>query len=305
MPFSSLDPYSGGDSDELGSRGHDFDESEEGAEEPVRRIQPRSSGSKRSRAAEVHNLSEKRRRSRINEKMKALQNLIPNSNKTDKASMLDEAIEYLKQLQLQVQMLTMRNSLHLHPMYLSGVLPPLQASEMCMGLVADNSTGMSIGMGILSLNQDSAAHHSLDQLNHCAPSNQPALLTSATSITIPECSFQIESSQSQIGPFQLPSVTAEALFTEDILPKHQLASGRVAASLQDEMKPKRVAATSRHFAAQASSPADIDHLQSCMGRGEKLVNINMIANDPQGHIFVQHLQRLESGRAPDADAKAE
>ena len=78
-----------------------------------------------------------RRRSRINEKMKALQNLIPNSNKvhkyiryqlcslqslirsnllglifyffffkcrqTDKASMLDEAIEYLKQLQLQVQ----------------------------------------------------------------------------------------------------------------------------------------------------------------------------------------------------------
>ncbi|XP_062016243.1 uncharacterized protein LOC133732674 isoform X2 [Rosa rugosa] len=28
---------------------------------------------------------------------------IPNSNKTDKASMLDEAIEYLKQLQLQVQ----------------------------------------------------------------------------------------------------------------------------------------------------------------------------------------------------------
>uniref|UniRef100_A0A2N9FBQ6 BHLH domain-containing protein n=1 Tax=Fagus sylvatica TaxID=28930 RepID=A0A2N9FBQ6_FAGSY len=29
--------------------------------------------------------------------MKALQNLIPNSNKIDKASMLDEAIEYLNQ----------------------------------------------------------------------------------------------------------------------------------------------------------------------------------------------------------------
>nr|WKE35121.1 basic helix-loop-helix family protein [Rosa persica] len=28
---------------------------------------------------------------------------IPNSNKTDKASMMDEAIDYLKQLQLQVQ----------------------------------------------------------------------------------------------------------------------------------------------------------------------------------------------------------
>ncbi|CAK9135343.1 unnamed protein product [Ilex paraguariensis] len=67
--------------------------------------------SKRSRAAEVHCLSEKdgfkcgrqRRRNRINEKMKALQKLIPNSNKMDKASMLDEAIKHLKQLQLQVQ----------------------------------------------------------------------------------------------------------------------------------------------------------------------------------------------------------
>lgn len=62
-----------------------------------------SMSSKRSRAAEVHNLSERRRRDRINEKMRALQELIPRCNKSDKASMLDEAIEYLKSLQLQVQ----------------------------------------------------------------------------------------------------------------------------------------------------------------------------------------------------------
>ncbi|TXG63942.1 hypothetical protein EZV62_010936 [Acer yangbiense] len=62
-----------------------------------------STSIKRSRAAEVHNLSERRRRDRINEKMKALQELIPRCNKSDKASMLDEAIEYLKSLQLQVQ----------------------------------------------------------------------------------------------------------------------------------------------------------------------------------------------------------
>ncbi|KAI4324855.1 hypothetical protein MLD38_030306 [Melastoma candidum] len=68
----------------------------------------RSGGStRRSRAAEVHNLSERRRRDRINKKMKALQELIPHCNKTDKASMLDEAIEYLKSLQLQLQVMWM------------------------------------------------------------------------------------------------------------------------------------------------------------------------------------------------------
>ncbi|KAH0899462.1 hypothetical protein HID58_049030 [Brassica napus] len=64
-----------------------------------------------------------RRRSKINEKMKSLQKLIPNSNKTDKASMLDEAIEYLKQLQLQVQTLAVMNGLGLNSMRLPPVLP--------------------------------------------------------------------------------------------------------------------------------------------------------------------------------------
>ncbi|CAA7056880.1 unnamed protein product [Microthlaspi erraticum] len=81
---------------------------------------------KRNIDAQFHNLSEKRRRSKINEKMKALQKLIPNSNKTDKASMLDEAIEYLKQLQLQVQTLAVMNGLGLNPMRLPPVLPPAQ-----------------------------------------------------------------------------------------------------------------------------------------------------------------------------------
>ncbi|EOA15184.1 hypothetical protein CARUB_v10028570mg [Capsella rubella] len=81
---------------------------------------------KRNMDAHFHNLSEKKRRSKINEKMKALQKLIPNSNKTDKASMLDEAIEYLKQLQLQVQTLAVMNGLGLNPIRLPPVLPPTQ-----------------------------------------------------------------------------------------------------------------------------------------------------------------------------------
>ncbi|KAK4397921.1 Transcription factor PHYTOCHROME INTERACTING FACTOR-LIKE 13 [Sesamum angolense] len=67
----------------------------------------KSGTTRRNRVAEMHNLSERRRRDRINEKMKALQELIPHSNKSDKASMLDEAIEYMKSLQMQLQWMWM------------------------------------------------------------------------------------------------------------------------------------------------------------------------------------------------------
>uniref|UniRef100_A0ACD5X530 Uncharacterized protein n=2 Tax=Avena sativa TaxID=4498 RepID=A0ACD5X530_AVESA len=76
---------------------------------------------RRSRAAEVHNLSERRRRDRINEKMRALQELIPHCNKTDKASMLDEAIEYLKSLQMQVQMMWMGSGMAAPPVMFPGM----------------------------------------------------------------------------------------------------------------------------------------------------------------------------------------
>ncbi|XP_061969046.1 transcription factor PIF1-like isoform X1 [Populus nigra] len=95
-----------------------------------------SMSSKRSRAAEVHNLSERRRRDRINEKMRALQELIPRCNKSDKASMLDEAIEYLKSLQLQVQMMSMGCSMV--PM----MFPGFQQYMPPMGI------GMGMGMGM-------------------------------------------------------------------------------------------------------------------------------------------------------------
>ncbi|XP_020267523.1 transcription factor PIF3-like isoform X2 [Asparagus officinalis] len=85
--------------EELGYHSEDVDD--DGSKKPV--TGRGGSSTKRTRAAEVHNLSERRRRDRINEKMRALQELIPNCNKVDKASMLDEAIEYLKTLQLQVQ----------------------------------------------------------------------------------------------------------------------------------------------------------------------------------------------------------
>ncbi|KAF9682860.1 hypothetical protein SADUNF_Sadunf05G0152000 [Salix dunnii] len=91
----------------------------------------RSGSTRRSRAAEVHNLSERRRRDRINEKMRALQELIPHCYKTDKASMLDEAIEYLKSLQLQLQVMWMGSGMA--PMMFPGVQHFM--SRMGMGMV--------------------------------------------------------------------------------------------------------------------------------------------------------------------------
>ncbi|XP_021772526.1 transcription factor PIF3-like isoform X1 [Chenopodium quinoa] len=114
-------------------------------------------GSKRSRAAEVHNLSERRRRDRINEKMRALQELIPNCNKADKASMLDEAIEYLKTLQLQVQVLSMGAGMYMQPMMLPPGMSPIHGAHVphfspmgAMGL--GMGMGMGFGMNMLNMN---------------------------------------------------------------------------------------------------------------------------------------------------------
>ncbi|KAJ7518242.1 hypothetical protein O6H91_21G060900 [Diphasiastrum complanatum] len=96
-------------------------------------IEPKNVASKRgrrSRAAEVHNLSERRRRDRINEKMRALQDLIPNSNKTDKASMLEEVIEYIKMLQLQLQMMSIRSGISISPVLIPARLQRLQPHQM-------------------------------------------------------------------------------------------------------------------------------------------------------------------------------
>ncbi|KAL3620542.1 hypothetical protein CASFOL_035454 [Castilleja foliolosa] len=91
-----------------------------------------STSAKRSRAAEVHNLSERRRRDRINEKMRSLQELIPRCNKSDKASMLDEAIEYVKSLQMQIQMMSM--GYPMVPMMYPGMQQYMPAMGLSMGM---------------------------------------------------------------------------------------------------------------------------------------------------------------------------
>ncbi|XWS46368.1 hypothetical protein CRYUN_Cryun14cG0059500 [Craigia yunnanensis] len=101
-----------------------------------------SKGAKRKRKAEVHNLSERRRRDKINKKMRALQELIPNCNKVDKASMLHEAIEYLKTLQLQVQMMSMETGVYMPPMMLPSTMQHINAQNLV------GYSPMAVGMGI-------------------------------------------------------------------------------------------------------------------------------------------------------------
>ncbi|XP_042381492.1 transcription factor bHLH110-like isoform X1 [Zingiber officinale] len=62
---------------------------------------------RRGQATDPHSIAERLRREKIAERMKNLQELVPDSNKNDKASMLDDIIDYVKFLQLQVKVLSM------------------------------------------------------------------------------------------------------------------------------------------------------------------------------------------------------
>ncbi|KAF8012382.1 hypothetical protein BT93_I0510 [Corymbia citriodora subsp. variegata] len=176
------------------------------------------SSSKRSRTAEVHNMSEKRRRSRINEKMKALQSLIPNSNKTDKASMLDEAIEYLKQLQLQVQMLSIRNGLSLHPMCLPGVGQPIQLPQMRIGFDEENAPLHMNMAPTFPVNNETSTENVFGLPNDRAVPSEPSMSNMMNS----EISFGLESSiQTHPVPFQIKQSISGDINREDVAPHGQ------------------------------------------------------------------------------------
>ncbi|CAH2057691.1 unnamed protein product [Thlaspi arvense] len=91
----------------------------------------RKTVTKRKRSTEVLKLSERKRRNEINKKMRALQDLLPNCYKDDKVSLLDEAIKYMRTLQLQVQMMSMGNGL---------IQPATMGLGMHMGAAARTTT---------------------------------------------------------------------------------------------------------------------------------------------------------------------
>ncbi|CAN6356856.1 unnamed protein product [Urochloa humidicola] len=64
---------------------------------------PEGESSRRSHHGEAHNLTEKRRRHKIKERIKTLQQLVPGCDKSNQASTLDQTIQYMKSLQRHVQ----------------------------------------------------------------------------------------------------------------------------------------------------------------------------------------------------------
>ncbi|KAK9112057.1 hypothetical protein Scep_019576 [Stephania cephalantha] len=61
---------------------------------------------KRGSATDPQSLYARKRRERINERLKILQNLVPNGTKVDISTMLEEAVQYVKFLQLQIKLLS-------------------------------------------------------------------------------------------------------------------------------------------------------------------------------------------------------
>ncbi|CAN0921787.1 Transcription factor UNE10 [Linum grandiflorum] len=149
--------------DENDSACHSRPQREGGDEEKKKNNGKSSVSTKRSRAAAIHNQSERKRRDKINQRMKTLQKLVPSSSKTDKASMLDEVIEYLKQLQAQVQMV---NRMNMQP---AMMLPMAMQQQLQMSMMTPMNLGMGMGMGMGMLDMTSMTRPTLPPLLHPTP----------------------------------------------------------------------------------------------------------------------------------------
>ncbi|RDX62463.1 Transcription factor PIF7, partial [Mucuna pruriens] len=143
---------------------------------------------RRSRTAAVHNQSERKRRDRINQKMKALQKLVPNASKTDKASMLDEVINYLKQLQAQIQMMNMTSMPQM-------MVPLAMQQQLQMSMLARmGAAGLGMGMGMVNINNMAA--------QTSGPRSFPQLIQPTTTVGAPPATAPVFVAPS----FMMPSM---------------------------------------------------------------------------------------------------
>ncbi|CAK9229984.1 unnamed protein product [Sphagnum troendelagicum] len=90
---------------------------------------------------------------RIGENIQYLQKLVSNSNQTDKASVVDDAINYIKFLQLQLKILSIRSGVNL-PSVSHLQMPRMPQMAMNMGV----GTGMGLGMGMVDMGATGSGH---------------------------------------------------------------------------------------------------------------------------------------------------
>ncbi|XP_052163431.1 transcription factor RSL3-like [Oryza glaberrima] len=75
----------------------------------------------RGAATDPQSLYARKRRERINERLRILQNLVPNGTKVDISTMLEEAVQYVKFLQLQIKLLSSDDMWMYAPIAYNGV----------------------------------------------------------------------------------------------------------------------------------------------------------------------------------------
>ncbi|KAK7310812.1 hypothetical protein RJT34_08556 [Clitoria ternatea] len=83
-----------------------FQENSERSESPTALNLNGKRRASRGSATDPQSLYARKRRERINERLKILQNLVPNGTKVDISTMLEEAVHYVKFLQLQIKLLS-------------------------------------------------------------------------------------------------------------------------------------------------------------------------------------------------------
>ncbi|KAG2704714.1 hypothetical protein I3760_05G017200 [Carya illinoinensis] len=89
--------------------------------EPASSILNGKTRASRGSATDPQSLYARKRRERINERLRILQNLVPNGTKVDISTMLDEAVQYVKFLQLQIKLLSSDDLWMYAPLAYNGV----------------------------------------------------------------------------------------------------------------------------------------------------------------------------------------
>lgn len=129
--------------------------------------------------------------------MKTLQKLVPNSSKTDKASMLDEVIEYLKQLQSQINMMSRMN--------MSSMMLPMTTlqQQLQLSMMAAAPLGMGMGMGLGCMDINTLGRHNI-------PGGIPPVLHPAATAFMPLTSWDGTGSERLSAP---PGVIPDPMST--------------------------------------------------------------------------------------------